>query len=49
MGFVVVPIGISGLGDVDVSCFTECVLAGVCATDLYVEGIAAVATGDASS
>lgn len=46
MGLVVVPIGIGGLGDVDVCRFTYCVLAGVCASDLDVEGIAAVATGD---
>ena len=46
MGFVVIPVGIGGLGDVDVGSFSQGVLAGVCASDIYIQGIAAVATGD---
>lgn len=46
MRLVVIPIGIGGLGDVDVGSFTKGVLAGVCTTNFYIEGIAAVATGD---
>lgn len=43
---VVFPIGVGSLGDVDVCCFTECVLAGVCSSDLDVESIAAIAGTD---
>lgn len=43
---IVIPIGISGLGDEDVGCFAKGVLAGVCASDLDVEDIAAVARAD---
>lgn len=46
MALVVVPISVRGLGNVDVGCFAYCVLAGVCTTDLYVDGIAAVVVGD---
>lgn len=46
MGLVVIPIGIGGLEDVDVCSFTKGVLAGVCSTDLDIEGIAAVAGTD---
>lgn len=46
MGFVVIPIGIGGLGDVDVGSFTKGVLAGVCTTDFDVELVASVAATD---
>lgn len=46
MRLVVVPIGIGGLGDVDVCGFSQSVLAGVCATYFYVEGIATVTGTD---
>lgn len=46
MGFVILPIGVSRFGDLDVSCLTQSVLAGVCATYLNVEGIASVATSN---
>ena len=37
VALVVIPVGIGGLGDVDVGCFTKGVLAGVCATDFDVK------------
>lgn len=43
VGKVIVPIGIGGLWELDVSGFTKGVLAGVCTTDFDVQGIAAVA------
>lgn len=46
VGFFVAPFGVSRLGDVDVGYFAYFVLAGVCTTNFYIEGIAAVATGD---
>ena len=46
VGKVVVPIGVRSLWKLDVSCFTEGVLAGVCATDFDVELVATVAAGD---
>lgn len=46
VSLVVIPIGIGGLGDVDVGCFTYCVLAGVCATYFDVELVAAVDATD---
>lgn len=46
MSLVVIPVGIGGLGDVEVRCFTKGVLAGVCATDFYVQGIRSVAAED---
>lgn len=46
---VVIPIGIGGLGYVDVGSFAYSVLTGVCTTDFYVASIAAVVTVDACS
>ena len=46
MSLVVIPVGIGGLGDVDVGSFTKGVLAGVCAAAPYIQGIASVAAGD---
>ena len=46
MDFAITPLDVLGDRDVDVCCFIQGVLAGVCATDIYIQGIAAVATGD---
>lgn len=46
MSLVVIPVGIGGLGDEDVGSLTKGMLAGVCATYLYIQGIASVATGN---
>lgn len=39
MRFIVVPAGIGGLGSVDVGFFTYSVLAGVCVTNLCIQGV----------
>lgn len=46
VGEVVVPVGVAGLGDEDVGCFTEGVLGGIDATDFDVELVAAVTGAD---
>lgn len=46
MSLVVISVGIGGLGDEDIGSFTKGVLAGVCVTYLYVQGIASVAARD---
>lgn len=46
VGFVVAPLCVSGLGDLDVGSFTECVPTGVCTTDLDVELATSVTRAD---
>ena len=43
---IVIPSRVRGLGDLDVGRFAQCVLAGVRATYLDIQGDAAVAGGD---
>ena len=46
MGLVVIPVGIGGLGDLDVDCFAQGVLRGIDATDLDIELGTSVAGAD---
>lgn len=46
VGFVVIPLGIGGLGDLDVDCLAKGVLRGIDTTDLDIELGTAVATAD---
>lgn len=46
MSEIVLPTGVRCFRNLDVSCFTKGMSAGVCATDFDIEDIAAIATTD---